>query len=288
MSVANSNEFVENGAQYLFYAVLDGYTPKGTTGTIANGSSAGMGRLRGVDTIDIGEPDAPRVYAVGDNGVISAFINQPPTMPGGNLTLGVFNQNFVTKSNGTKIFTIGDWDLALGFPLCFSLADQLLIINAPANSEESSSLDEGGWACSMVLKAQIQGKSSNQIQTAAPRKYGNVLSLKRSTYAPWGLAFSSATHGSTAGAFLGPFMSPYPIKMHTFIGDNSTVTFTLDETPAAANSTAVYLTQAGTALVYGAGAGKYVVDTSTRVVTMGTAPGAGVIVTVLYEFIPGC
>lgn len=287
MSVANSNQWTEVGAQYLFWALLSGSTPYGTTGSIANGASAGMGRLRGVDTISINEPEAPRVYATGDNGVITAFLLQPAQLPGGALTLGVFDQTFNIKSNGLKIFTLQEWDMSLGFPSCFTFADQLLIVNAPMNSQESTSLDEAGWAVTMIMKSQVQSHATDQIQSSTPTKPGNTMNVKRTATLPWGVALTTATHGTTAASYL-RFASPYPVKMHTFIGDGAAATFTLDETPTAASAAAVALWQAGALKTYGAGAGNYTVDTATKVVTMGTAPGAGVVVVVLYQFQPGC
>lgn len=288
MSVANSNEWSSNGIQYLFVAARNGRYPYGLTGTIANGSSAGMTRLRGVDSMEIAEPDPSRAYALGDNGVVTAFLNQPQELPGGSFGLSAFNQTFAAKANGgTTIFTHNEWDIAGGFPLCFSYADLMFIANSPMNSQESTSLDEAGFEVTMILNAQVHVKSQNAIQTATPRKFANTMNIKRATYTPWGVAFATGTHGSTAFSFL-TFTSPYPVKMHTFVGDNSTTTFTLDETPTAAAVTAVMLWQAGTLKTYGAGAGNYTVDTSTKVVTMGTAPGTGVVVTVVYQFVPGC
>lgn len=287
MSVANSNQWTELGVQYLYWALLNGSTPYGTTGSIANGSSAGMGRLRGVDTLSIAEPDAPRVHVTGDNGVITSFLLQPAELPGGALSLGVFDQTFNIKSNGLKIFTLQEWDMSLGFPACFAFADQMLIANAPMNSQESTSLDEAGYAVTMIMKAQNHSKMTGQMQTATPTKADNMLNVKRAATLPWGVALTTATHGATSASYI-RFASPKPVKMHTFIGDNSTTTFTLDETPTAASAAAVALWQAGTLKTYGAGAGNYTVDTGTKVVTMGTAPGTGVVVTVLYQHVDSC
>lgn len=287
MSVANSNQWTEVGAQYLFWALLSGSTPYGTTGSIANGASAGMGRLRGIDTISINEPEAPRVYATGDNGVITSFLLQPAQLPGGALTLGAFDQTHNVKSNGLKIFTLENWDMSLGFPACFTFADQIFVINAPMNSQESTSLDEAGWAVTVIFKSQVQSHATDQIQSSTPTKPGNTLNVKRAATLPWGVALSTATHGATSASYL-RFASPYPCKLHTYVGDNSAVTFTLDETPTANSAAAVAVWQAGTLLVHGAGAGKYTVDTATKVVTFGTAPGTGVACVSLYQFTPGC
>jgi hypothetical protein len=287
MSVANSNQWTEIGVQLHYWALLNGSTPYGTTGAIANGSSAGMGRLRGVDTLSIAEPEAPRVYATGDNGVITAFLLQPAELPGGALSLGVFDQTYNIKSNGMKIFTLENWDMSLGFPSCFTFADQMHIVNAPMNSQESTSLDEAGWAVTMIMKTQVHSKMTGQVATGAVTKAENTMNIKRAATLPWGVALSTATHGSTAASYI-RFASPAPVKMHTFIGDNSTTTFTLDETPTAASAAAVALWQAGVLKTYASGAGNYEVNTSTKVVTMGTAPGTGVVVTVLYQHVAGC
>lgn len=288
MSVANSNEWSSNGIQYLFYAAKNGYYPYGPTGSISNGSSAGMTRLRGINAMEISEPDPNRSYSTGDNGVITAFLNQPTELPGGSFEMGAFNQTFAAKANGgTTIFTHNEWDIAGGFPLCFNYADLMFVANSPMNSQESSSFDEAGWDVAMILNAQVSVKTMNAIQSQTPRKYSNMMNIKRSTRTPWGVALATATHGSTAFSFLN-WASPYPVKIHTIVGDNSATTFTLDETPTAAAVTAVMVWQAGSLLTYGAGAGNYTVNTSTKVLTFGTAPGTGVVAIVVYQFVPSC
>lgn len=285
MSVANSNQWVANGPQYLFWAAKSGRYPYGTTGAITAGSAAGMGRLRGVKTMEIAEPDPVRTYQTGDNGVITSFLNQPAELPGGALTLGVFDQTFAAKANGGTIITaLGEWDMAGGFPLCFNYSDLMFVVNSPMNSEESTSLDEAGWEVTLIMAANVQAKTVNAMSSATPRDAASTMNIKRSTYFPWGTAFTTATNGSTAFAYY-TFASPYPCKLHTMIGNNSATTFTLDETPTAANGTALAIWKDGVALAYTT---DYTVVTATKVVTMAVAPASLAVVIALYQFAPGC
>lgn len=287
MSVVNTNQWSSFGIQYAFWAALNGAYPYGTTGSISNGGNAGMGRLRGVNSVQISESEAGTVYVNGDNGVVTSFLTQPQELPKGPINLGVMDQNFAAKSNGSVVYAEGDWDILGGVPQCYTFADLCLVLNAPGNAQESANLDEAGYEVTMILKLQNKANLFNEMATNAARQFANNTNVKRSTKELWGRAFSAVSDGSTAFA-VRQFFSPYPVTIHTFVGDNSTTTVTLNETPAAATGTAVQAWQADTKLVYGSGAGKYTVDTSTKVVTFGTAPGTGVKVILPYQFIPAC
>jgi hypothetical protein len=287
MSVVNTNQWASLGIQHAWWAALSGYYPYGVTGSIANGGNAGMGRLRGVNSVEIAEAEAGVVYVNGDNGVTTSFLTQPQELPKGAINLGVMDQTWAAKSNGSVIYAEGDWDILGGVPLCYSFADLCMVLNAPANAQESTNLDEAGWEVTIILKLQNKASVLNTMATNAARTFVNNTNVKRSSRKLWGQSFTAVADGSTAFA-VQQFMSPYPVTIHAYVGDNSTTTVTLNETPAAATATAVQAWQANTKLTYGAGAGNYTVVTSTKVLTFGTAPGAGVTVIIPYQYIPTC
>lgn len=284
MSVINTNQYSILGISKAFYAIKNGVYPYGTVGTLANGSGAGMGVLRGVQNVNITEPQAGTVTVAGDNGVTTVFKTQPTELPSGEIVLGAFNQNFASKANGTLIYVDGDWDESGGVPLCYSFADTCMVLNSPASAQESSNLDQAGWVVTELLNLQIQAATINQMQSAAAVAFSNNATLKRSSASLAGRAFSIVNDGSTAFA-VRQYMSDYPVTYHTFIGDASATTVTLDETPVAASGSAVQLWQNGTKKTYTT---HYTIDATTKVLTFVAAPTAGMVNIVRYKYVPGC
>lgn len=284
MAVINTNQYSALGVQYAFWAALNGYYPYGTTGTIANGAGAGMGRMLGVQDANVTPPQAGNAYVPGDNGVVTVFKTQPTELPTGTLTVGVEDQVFNAKANGSKVYFEGDWDISYDLPLCYSFADLMFIFNSPGSSQETSSKDEASWVVTIWVKVQVQAAIMAQMQNATPWTFAHNITMKRASNAPWGQAMSVANHGSTAYGVI-RFNSDYPVTMHTFIGGDSTTTVTLNETPAAASSAAVQLWQTNVKKVYTT---DYTLVTSTKVVTFAAAPGTGVVNQFLYKFVPSC
>ena len=284
MSVINSNAYSVLGVQYTFWAALSGTYPMGVTGTIANGGSAGMGRLRGVQDVNITMPLGETVYVPGDNGTATSFKTQPKELPSGTMTLGVLDQIFAGKSNGMAIYAEGDWDELGDGPACYNFSDICLVFNSPANAQESGNLDEAGWVVTEVYKIQNQAAILAQMQSGAAVTFPNNITCKRATANLTGRAFSAANDSSTS-LVVKQYMSDYPVTYHTYIGDNSATTVTLNETPAAASGTAVQYWLAGVKKTYTT---DYSVNTSTKVVTFVAAPGTAAKAIIRYKFVPTC
>jgi hypothetical protein len=284
----NVNSYAIKGIEYMFYAARIAGIPQGTSGSaLANGGDAGMGRLGGVTGLDVSEPDAPTLPILGNNGVVGQFMGQPQALPSGTYTMTVFDQVFHTLSIGLAVEASGDYDMVGGFPQCFQFADLCFVINSPAQSQEAGSVGVSGWAVYEILMANAQSKLFSPWATNAVKEFNGAINVTLSDETLYGVALTNADWGSTKLAGIG-YWSPYPVTYHTFIGDNSDVAVTLSETPVAANVTAVQAWQAGVQLTYGAGAGNYTVNPSTKVVTFGTAPGAGVEVVIKYQFVAAC
>lgn len=284
MTVINSNAYAVLGVQYTFWAALSGTYPMGTTGTLANGASAGMGRLRGVSDVNITMPVGETIYPPGDNGVVTAFKTLPTELPSGTMTLAVLDQLFAAKSNGAVVYADGDWDeIGDGQP-CYNFNDICLVFNSPANAQESSNLDEAGWVVTEVYKIQNQASILAQMQTGAAVSFPNQITCKRATANLVGRAFSTVNDGSTSFV-VKQYMSDYPVTYHTLVGDASVDEITLNETPAAATINAVQVWIAGVKKAYTT---DYTVTTATKLVSLVAAPGSGVKTVVKYKFVPTC
>lgn len=284
MATANTNVWATNGIQYLFWGALNGAYPYGTTGTIANGASAGMARYKAVQELSITDPQSAIAYVLGDNGVATSFMQQPQELPSGDLKLGFFDQTAAAKMNGLKVVTTGQWDRSGFAPQCYNFSDVCFIANSPANAEESSNADEGCWQVAILNKVTMQAMMIAAMTSNTPASWTNKANVKRSTKMLWGESYVAATHGSTA--FAGEvFISPAPVAEHTYIGDNSTLVTTLNETPYAASGDAVKVWKDGVLLTYTT---DYSVNTTTKVVTFVAAPGTGAVVVILYQFVASC
>lgn len=284
MATANVNVWAANGIQYLHWAALNGSYPYGATGTISNGSGAGMARYKAVQELTIEDPKGEVTYVPGDNGVATAFTNQPQTLPTGSLKVGFFDQTATAKMNGLKIAALGQWDRSVFGPQCYTFADVCFIANSPANAEESNNVDEGMWQVAILNKVQMQAMMIAAMASNTPASWTNTANVKRSSKTLWGESYTGATLGTTAAAGE-VFGSPYPVTMHTYIGNNSTLVVTLDETPVAAAATAIRVFKDGVELVYTT---DFSVNVTTKVVTFVAAPGTGAVCIIVYQFSPVC
>lgn len=282
MATANTNIWAAEGIQYLFWAALNGAYPYGATGTIANGSQAGMARYKMVQELAIEDPKSTVAYVLGDNGVGTSFTQQPQTLPTGSLKVGFFDQTAAAKMNGLKIVATGAWDRSGFAPLCYTFADVCMIANSPANAEESTNVDEGCWQVAIFNKITMQASMLAAMTSNTPASWTNQANVKRSSKMLWGESYVAATHGSTALAGE-VFVSPYPVCEHTMIGNASVTTITLNETLAGVTADYIKVWKDGVLLVI-------TTDwtVSGQVITLVAAPAAAAVVTVLYMFIPTC
>lgn len=284
MATANVNVWAVNGIQYLHWAALNGSYPYGASGTISNGSGAGMARYKAVQELTINDPQSAVAYVLGDNGVATSFTQQPQELPSGDLKIGFFDQTAAAKMNGLKIAALGQWDRAVFGPLCYAFSDVCMIANSPANAEESANVDESMWQVAILNKVTMQAAMIAAMSSNTPASWTNKANVKRSSKTLWGESYTGPTLGTTAAAGE-VFGSPYPVTMHTYIGNNSTLVVTLDETPVAATATAIRVFKDGVELTYTT---DFSVNTSTKVVTFVAAPGTGAVCVIIYQFVPSC
>lgn len=274
MAFTGINELAAVGVQYGYWYVLNGAYPYGTTGTIANGSSAGGGRITGLRSVEVTEPAVERLYPPGNNGSLGvSFTLQPSELPTGNMLMGGLDQTFVAKSNGVTLDTWAGWDV-LGFgPQCYNFAQMMFILNSPAKSLETATLGESGWLVTVLLKVENFATTMATLTERAVQEWANALTFSKSSTLPWGTPFTTADNGSSA--FVGvQFSSDYPVTAHTYVADGTATTFTLDLTPAAASANAVMVVKnaATTPMAYTT---DYTVNTTTKVVTLAAAGSAG-------------
>lgn len=279
MSVANTNSWVVNGIQYAGWTTLSSSVAYGTTGSIANGSYAEWGELRGIQSIGVAEPEAPRVTATGNNGVVATFINQPQELPNGTLSRVVYDEDFSAKAKGLTVSAEDDWDVVHGLPECYTFGNIGLIFQSPGQAQDTSNTGENGYQVVVMHNTQIFTQDLSEVSSAEVGTVSDTITLNRSSKTIW-----NATFPSSARRGYSKWFSAYPVWGGTFVGDGTETDITLAKgTLAGTAAGALKVWQAGTRQVLTT---NYTV--SGNVITLNSAPGAGVVVTVLYQYIPTC
>jgi hypothetical protein len=284
---ANVETFSIGASTYLFWAKRNGNYPYGATGTIANGSDSGMPRYTGFASLALTVADAPIEPIIADGGVIGQFIGTPLEIISGAMVARGADLNFHAAASGLSIYADGQHDAIMWSQTCNTYGNLAMVINSKAKSLASGSLGESGWYVTEVFNVEVQPKPASLDGTSfAAKDLNYVLSVNQVDTELNGVSFANGTNYGAKKAYARTYWSEYPVHYHTHIGDNSDTTLTLSYTPAADSTNKVKVWQAGTALTYGAGAGN--VTNSGTTVTFGTAPGAGVVSIIRYEFLPSC
>ncbi len=288
MAFTGINEVSAIGVSAGYWYVRSGAYPCGTTGTIANGASAGGGRMKGVKAVAVTEPQPEIVIPTGDNGGLGPFTLQSNAATTGTMTLAGGNQTLIAKSNGLKVTSVGGWDI-LGFgPDCYTFSQMEFLFNSPAKSLESATLNEAGWVNTFLSNVENFATTMPSITERAVMDWLNNLTLSSTSYLPWGTALVAATNGSST--FKGfQVTSAQPLAMHTYVSDGTATTsaFTLDLTPYAASGASVVIWKNGasTPMAYTT---DYTVNATTKAVSLVAAGSAGDKFVVLYEYVFTC
>ena len=281
----NISQFIAAGVDQVQWGVLDstGYF-MGTAGTLANGADAGMGLIVGTKTADYSIPDPVRNNATGDDRrlVTFQFDSQDPSA----FTLEIAGPDMalIAKATGKSPRVLSDWDMGLLRPGSLTFSNICLLMASQAKSAESGSFGNPGFANMLLPRVEMlyQGRTGITEQGVHVAKFSCI--VNPSDVWPWGEALTIAVDGDTQADGV-EWFSENRVSMHAFAGDAADVAITLTYEPAAETTNKVKDWQAGTALVYGAGAGKFTVVAATKILTYGTAPGAAVKNVVLYEYV---
>lgn len=283
-----ATQFSAVGSRILYWSYLyNGYS-YGTNLSLATGADIGMGRLLGVKSLGLPIPQSRNIAIEGDNGIIGALKIATGSLAEGELVTSVKDPTFVTGAQSLLINSVNGLDYHINGIPCPTYRNLCFIENAPAQNDTSGSLGQLGWSVTIYLSTQVQPRDETQIQNATAWEFTHDILASYADKFPWGEAISNSLYGATRALKFGPFYSPYPYTLHTFIGDGTATTFTVDETPAGAGATYGEMYDNGAAVTYGAGAGKFTVVAATKTVTFGTAPVSGHICNYFYQFQASC
>lgn len=281
---ANLNKIAVSAAKYYFWAVKNGNYPYGATGTISAGSDQGMQRHKGLATINVSLPEAPREAILGDGGKLGEFLGAILEPSAATVSFSILDQDYETAARRTTIYADGEFDAVIVSTNCVNPNDLCAVLNIKAKSFDTGASSQDKW---LVIELWDFQDSTNFLNELSGSSYASVLNthtlaLDETTTEITGLAVNSTNYGVTQGT-LKYYWSEYPVTFHTHIGNAADTTLTLDYTPAANSGAKVQLWQAGVAKAYTT---DYTV--SGTAFTFVAAPGASVVSIIRYQFVDSC
>ena len=259
--------------------------PAGITGTLTAGSDVGFRRALGFTQLAETRPEVTFQPVIGDNGVLTTFVQRPQEPVTANFGAAVFDQTTAAAMDGRTVYTLASKDISMRTNKCTTLSNLALILNGRCVSLESGTVGQEGWYTILYWNVKAQevgrtysGTSANGLESVYSLTANEVDTTwwEESISTNYGVSWSFATD---------PIISDYPMTGHRFIRNGSTTEFTVDETPAAADSTSVILWNNGTKLDYTT---DYTVTTATKTITLAAAGTSGHDVFGLYEYVPSC
>jgi len=289
--LTNTTIFSQAGVAMAQYEINDPTTGlgMGPTGSIAKGSTRGMGRYIGIKNAAAPNPAARVTNVTGDNGrFLHRYVFNPAELGVIALGFGAFDANAYAAFSQTKIDTVADSAaIGIGTSAPAGAAQATLLIAMDA--QDADALDFGGPRFSNVFYPGVNvwylGEQAAEIQGADFQYQGYPTQVGRY---PWGIAFSVAQNGFTRAKGV-KLSSHFPLTMNRYVvnGSNASVTFTLDFSPTTDQTgpaikafryvAATGLTEAATLTS---------VVPGTRSVTVAPLSGSfadGDVITVLYE-----
>lgn len=286
MSIRGVKQVVLLEPEMLYVARLDGNVPKGITGTVASGSSAGFRRQLGVTAFTENVPESQTRSVPGDGGVIGQYkVNstEPITIAS---AFAVFDQVTITELSNRTIHTEGAWEISQRARRCRDFKDLAFIVSGKAMSQEAGSVGDMGWYTIFYYRCSAEEVAQN-LQIGQETGSGMSISVNEVDTTWWEEAVTD-NYGQSYTWASDPIIADYPIMAHYYHGDGtSDQTFTVDLTPAAADGNSAQIWEDGVKATYTT---DYTIDTSTKVVTFETAgdPADGDDILLLYEYMPSC
>lgn len=249
MTIRGVQQFIPLEPELLYVARLDGGIPKGITGTVAAGSSAGFRRFIGVTDFTENLPTAETVEIPGDGGVVAQYNRQASGVITIAQNTAIFDQIIISELTDKTIYTEGAWKIGQRTRRCQTFKDLAFIISGRAISQEAGSVGEEGWWTKFYWNG--QGKELGYALTIGSAVGTGVeLSVNESDTTWWEEDLNTNYDQSYAWS-TDYIVADYPIMVDYYQGDGTSVqTVTLSQTPAAADGNSVQAWEDGTKKTY--------------------------------------
>lgn len=283
--------FDMTGVTRMDFSILntDGLPMGLTSTTLSNGSDSGMQQLTGIQTagLSFGQPDITNI--VGNAKFQSAYLWRPGEAPTGEIVGANYDMDAAVALDGIKKVTKGDLNMHLLGAAEGTYMDCCGIFQGHAKSRTTGYKGLGIYWGYIVPKMQVAILGTTPMAQRDAVQMNMFVAISMADMYPWGEAYSVANEGATEGVMI-PFSAPYPIMMHTYVGDGSTTTLVLDQTPAGddtASPQKVFVYDATNGAEYTTTT-DYTVTVATKTITFqaGSIPAAGEVIIVYYQYVP--
>ena len=288
--MTNHPKFDMTGIRRMDIGILnDDGIPMGLTGSLANGADSGLYRVEGLKNADLslGNPDV--VSIVGDGRFSSAYVFPPGEAPQGTIEGTIFDVDLVAALESTKKVTKGPWTWAVLGGREAEYVDCMAILQGWAKSKTTGYRGKKLYWGYIVPKLQIAVLGTTAMQQRQEVNARLQMVISETDIYPWGEALTLASDGVTGGLMI-PFSGQYPMTMHTFVGDGTTDTVVLDETPAGEDDASPQMLfvydQTNSAWLVTTTVYTVTPSTKTLAFTAGNIPAAGVVCGIPYAYVP--
>ena len=272
------------GVDFAFANFLkDGYANGSSPTVLANGADIGSTWLRGLKTVTLAQQAWRPVNQTGDNGKLLFQAMLPPdSAPTGEMTVATMDLDFMAKAQGGALYTSGDWENFFISPTNQVLEPSTMIFNVPCQSDDVGSKGQAGYLVIWWFNVQSAPlPTAAGLTEAAPLDTTYNLIANPVDVWPSGRPFVLGEEG-VCDAYGVIFFSPYPVTLHTLMGDGVVTDVVLDYTPAAEDVLKVPAWLEGVVEVYTT---DYAVTQATKTIAIVVAPPAGERWVTPYQFL---
>lgn len=273
-----------NYVRSVFYGVksnglLLGSTPTAPTAGDQDGSI--MAQLLHVKNWPLQPTQNDRPTQLGDGGAAHRFINQPTELPSDTATFGSTDKAFEALCQSMVARSVGGGVFVPVQPKSPTYRDFFVIVQGPAQSDESDSQDEEMWEGEIYLGAKVAPRGRTGYATNGLPDYAYDIVTSYGARHIWGEALSVVNDGDTKMVGV-KFSWPYQLIFQRYTLDAIETTFNLSKQLAedSADNIVVFRYSSGTVteLTWVAstpGATEFEADTSANTITLGAAGTSG-------------
>lgn len=224
----------------LSNGLMAGFVPVASAG-----DSAGMRRMKAVQTVPNPLLEPTRVTNTGDNVRQTTYQFANGDDAGGTLEMGFFDIDLESAFIGLTSWTLGNWKIGLRGNSNPIFSNIILLAHSQATSKDSATYGQAGYMNTLFPNCQLLplGQESQAYQTVGKNRYAIVVNPITETPLALGQMLSQFASSDGLSFY---WWSAYPCLMHAKIGNGTWDTITIDGTLVNAAATKVYTTNAGT------------------------------------------
>lgn len=285
MTVTAVDKSTLAGAHSIFvmcrntYGIANGFANLADTAT---GTGSGARRVLGIETVPTVIPDPTRVRRRYDDAPGDIYMFASDQIPQGNLLFGVSDITAEATAQGSSIWTVGVWDMAIRGVSAPTFQDMMILTHSQAKSNDTLTFGTSGYLNTIYPNVQIYPTGTEELRAAQTAGFRYSVTFQQFRQWITGATLSNSNFNTTDGLSVS-WWSLYPTIVHSYIGDGATATITVDYTPVDTTSTKAYVATISGGVVTVTTATVSSVNTSTKVITLSAAPASGSYVNILYE-----